>query len=73
MFGQNLCIVVICMLVKFPGQFVYMFAWINFLRNQAWTGKMKGKQTYLHLQLKFTLGIYKTIPGQPQITLVKFT
>jgi hypothetical protein len=35
--------------------------------------QIKEKQTYLHLQLKFKLGIYKTISGQPQITLVKFT
>jgi hypothetical protein len=29
MFGQNLYVVVICMLVKFPAQFVYVIARIE--------------------------------------------
>jgi hypothetical protein len=35
--------------------------------------QIKEKQAYLPLQLKFKLGIYKTISEQPQITFVKFT
>jgi cell shape-determining protein MreD len=34
-FVQNLCIVVMCMLVKVRGQFVYVLVRINFLSNQA--------------------------------------
>jgi hypothetical protein len=33
--GQNLCIAVMCMLVKVHGQFVYILVRINFLSNQA--------------------------------------
>jgi hypothetical protein len=34
-FGQNLCIAVMCMLVKVRGQFVYILVRINFLSDQA--------------------------------------
>jgi hypothetical protein len=73
MFGQNLCVAVICVLVKFHGQFVYIFARIEIPSNRALKEQIKEKRTYLHLQLKFKLEIYKTISGQPQNTLVKFT
>jgi hypothetical protein len=32
-----------------------------------------GNQTSLHVQLKLKLEIYKTVSGQPQNTLMKFT
>jgi hypothetical protein len=33
--AQNLCIAVMCMLVKVRGQFVYVLVRINYLSNQA--------------------------------------
>jgi hypothetical protein len=35
--------------------------------------QIMGNQTCLHVQLKFMLEIYKTVSGQPQTTLMKFT
>jgi hypothetical protein len=51
------------MLVKFRGQFVCIFARIEIPSNRALKEQIKEKQTYLHLQLKFKLEIYKTIFG----------
>jgi hypothetical protein len=61
------------MLLKFHGQFAFILVRIEFPSNQALKEQVKEKQTYLHLQLKFKLGIYKIISGQPQNILVKFT
>jgi hypothetical protein len=49
------------MLVKFCGQLVYIFASIEIPSNRALKEQIKEKQTYLHLQFKFKLEIYKTI------------
>jgi hypothetical protein len=46
MFGQNLCIAVMCTLVKFRGQFVYTFARIEIPSNRALKEQIKEKQTY---------------------------
>jgi hypothetical protein len=73
MFGRNWGIAVMCMLVKFRGQFVYVFVRIEFPNKWALKEQVKEKQTYHHRQLKFKLEIYKTISGQPQNTLVKLT
>jgi hypothetical protein len=43
MFGQNLCVAVICMLVKFRGQFVYIFARIEIPSNRALKEQIKEK------------------------------
>jgi hypothetical protein len=61
------------MLLKFHGQFAFILVSIEFPSNQALKEQVKEKQTYLHLQLNFKLGIYKIISGQPQNILVKFT
>jgi hypothetical protein len=61
------------MLVKFHGQLVYTLVSIEFPSNGALKEQVKEKPTYHHLQLKVRLEIYKTISGQPQNTLVKFT
>jgi hypothetical protein len=42
-FGQNLCIAVMCMLVKFCGQFVYIFAINEVPSNRALKEQIKGK------------------------------
>jgi hypothetical protein len=55
------------------GQLVYNLASIEFPSNGALKEQVKEKQTYHHLQLKVKLEIHKTISGQPQNTLVKFT
>jgi hypothetical protein len=73
MFGQNWGIAVMCTLVKFRVQFVYILVRIEIPSNRALKEQVKEKQTYHHLQLKFKLEIYKTISEQPQNTLVKFT
>jgi hypothetical protein len=52
-----------CMLVKFRGQFVSIFARIEVPSNRALKEQIKEKQTCLHLQLKLKLEIYKTISG----------
>jgi hypothetical protein len=62
-----------CTLVKFRGQFVYILVRFEIPSDRALKEQVKEKQTYHHLQLKFKLEIYKTISGQPQNTLVKFT
>jgi hypothetical protein len=61
------------MLVKFHGPLVYTLVSIEFPSNGALKEQVKEKQTYHHLLLKVRLEIYKTISGQPQNILVKFT
>jgi hypothetical protein len=66
MFGQNLCIAVMCTLVKFCGQFVYTFARIGIPSNRGLKEQIKEKQTYHHLQLNSSLIFIKPLLNSPK-------
>jgi hypothetical protein len=73
MFGRNWGIAVTYTLVKFRGQFVYILVRIEFPSNWAVKEQVKENRPITIYSLKFKLEIYKTISGQLQNTLMKFT